>query len=172
MTYRTDWPRTLARTALTALAAVAAACSSPSEPATRAAIGAAGEVKLLVVNTTCTARGCDALRVLGFPATVQPLTPGGLWSLDLGETTARETCLTIPASATFRIIGVTSAGTSDTTIKTWTTELPLALGPLQGAASRIMASPTTEPFVPARARGWRISLPGDATAVPADACGG
>src|SRR4051812_41811224 len=128
------WPSLLAL-----VAAGAASCSSPSGPAG----GATPEVKLLVANGTCTATGCGVVHVLAFPAANQPQTPGGLWSLDLGTTSARETCLTIPASATFRIIGQTSAGTSDTITKTWTTALPLALGALPSQASRLQATPTT-----------------------------
>ena len=153
------WP------ALPLLVCTAVACSSPAEPPPTPV------ATLLIVNGTCTAAGCGIVHVLGFPAANQPATPGGPWSLDLGTTDSREICLTIPASATFRVIGQTSAGTSDTLTTTWTSALPLALGLVPPGVSRLQASPTTSLFVPARARGWRITLPGDSSPAPAEACG-
>jgi hypothetical protein len=126
---------------------------------------------LLVVNGTCTAAGCEVLHVLGFPTANQPATPGGLWSLDLGTTDARQVCLAIPPSATFRVVGQRAAGGSDTVVTTWTSALPLALGLVSPGLTSFQAAPSTRTFIPAQARGWRITLPGDSTAVPAEPCG-
>jgi hypothetical protein len=154
--------------AWTALVAIAAACSSP--------MGTTNDnppsVKLLVVNGTCSVSGCGEVHVLGFPTADQPLTPGGLWSIDLGATTAPQVCLTIPATATFRIIGQTSATTADTITKVWTTMRPLALGTLSPDVTRFQATPSTDAFEPGMRPGWRVTLPGDGAPIPSDACGG
>lgn len=42
----------------------------------------------------CGANGCTAFHVLAFPEN-QPATPGGFWSVDLGEVTTVSACLTI-----------------------------------------------------------------------------
>ena len=112
---------------------------------------------------------CTSQEVLAFP-TNQPNTPGGFWSLDLGTMSAPQLCITIPASATFRVIGLNADGSADTTKFIWTTELPVTLGVQGPSASRIMASPSTSEFVPATASGWSITLPGGSRVVPAATC--
>ena len=116
-----------------------------------------------VTNQTCVQGQCDSLEVLGFPST-QPNTPGGLWSLDLGTLAGQEACLTIPPSATFRVIG------SDTVTITWTRALGLSLGAIPPSASRIQAAPSTGDFVPSQASGWSVTLPGGTLPVPAGPC--
>jgi hypothetical protein len=122
--------------------------------------------KLLVTNTTCESGACTAFRVLAFPEN-QPNTPGGYWSLDLGTISAASACLTIPASATFKI---TDASTGVTTTLTWTTAKNVSIGLLTPSQSTIMASPSTGTFVPAKAAGWGVALPGNATPTPAAPC--
>jgi hypothetical protein len=139
----------------------ALACASPSEPRSG--------VTLLVTNGACVAQYCDSLRILGFPGN-QPGTPGGYWSIDLGIVTTPTACLTLPPSATFRVIGLHEGGGADTTTVTWTTTALFSLGAQVPSASLIMASPTTTAFVPADAEGWRITLPGGSRATPSSAC--
>jgi hypothetical protein len=130
---------------------IALACSSSVEPHSG--------VTLLVTNATCSGGSCSPLEILGFPSN-QPLTPGGLWSIDLGLLTGPAACVTFPASAKFLVIGVSNDGTkADTTTYLWTTSLPLALGAQPPSASRILAAPSTRSFVPATAPGWRATLP-------------
>ncbi len=136
-------------------------CSSIVEPR-------AG-VTLLVTNGTCLAGRCDSLRVLGFPSK-QPLTPGGFWSLDLGLITTSQACLTLPPSATFRVIGVGGDGTADTITYTWTSAKALSLGAQPPSSSRIQASPSTTAFVPANAAGWRVTFPTGSQATPSSVC--
>jgi hypothetical protein len=96
------------------------------------------------------------MRVLAFP-NIQPHTPGGAWSLDLGTVTGPSACLIIPASATFR---VTDDGSGKVTIYTWTSADSLALAAIAPTQSRIQASPRTGSFSPATAIGWSASPPG------------
>jgi len=138
-----------------------AACSSSVEPRSG--------ITLLVTNGTCMAGPCSSQEVLAFPSN-QPNTPGGSWSLDLGTMSAPQLCITIPASATFRVISLNADGSADTTKFTWTTELPVTLGVQAPSTSRILASPSTSKFVPATAAGWNITLPGGSQVVPASTC--
>jgi hypothetical protein len=124
---------------------------------------------LLVTNGTCVDGNCDSLRVLGFPIN-QPLTPGGLWSLDLGVVTTEQACLTIPTSAVFLVIAVHGDGARDTTDYPWTPALGIALGAQPPSESRLWASPSTATFVPAEATGWSVTVPSDSTVVPAPPC--
>jgi|SRR6267378_3303022 len=126
-------------------------------------------VTLLVMNGTCVGGHCDSLHVLGFPS-AQPATPGGLWSLDLGVSVAPQVCVTIPATATFRVIGENADGTRDTITTTWTDAIPMSLGVVSSPLTRLQALPSTGAFVPARAQGWHITLPGNSAPVPAAAC--
>jgi hypothetical protein len=151
----------LFRTACVASAGLVVACSSPQT-------GPAPGVTLLVTNATCLTGHCDSLAILGFPAN-QPRTPGGLWSLDLGLLVGWRACLTLPASAIFRVIGVREGG-ADTTSYTWTSTMPLSLGAIPPSASRIVAGPSTATFVPADAAGWRITFPAGVGAKPGGAC--
>jgi hypothetical protein len=149
------------RWAVSFLVFVALSCSSIDAPRSG--------VTLLVTNETCLAGPCDSLRVLAFPS-VQPNTPGGLWSLDLGLITTSQACFTLPPTATFRVIGVREDGTADTTTFTWTNAKSLSLGTLRPSSSRIQAGPSTSAFVPAKAAGWRISVPTGSQATPSSAC--
>jgi hypothetical protein len=114
---------------------------------------------LLVTNATCLSGHCDSLEILAFPSN-QPLTPGGLWSIDLGLMTGPQACVTLPPSATFRVTGPDSTGVVHTVIYTWTPAVSLSLGAIAPEGGRLQASPTTAAFVPASAAGWRVTLPG------------
>ncbi|PYO41742.1 MAG: hypothetical protein DMD33_12140 [Gemmatimonadetes bacterium] len=144
-----------------ALLLVALSCSSTVEPR-------AG-VTLLVTNGTCVPGPCSPLEILGFPSN-QPATPGGYWSLDLGAMSGAALCVTIPVSATFRVIGVNANGSADTRIYTWTSAMGLSLGVQAPSAPRIMAAPSTRAFVPATAAGWQIALPGGSQIAPSPLC--
>jgi hypothetical protein len=110
------------------------------------------------------------LFVHGFPSN-QPHTPGGFWSLDLGLVGESSTCLTLPSSATFHVIGVSEDGIgADTTTYTWRSADPLSLGAQPATSSHFLTAPTTEAFVPADAAGWSITLPDGSAAAPAPAC--
>lgn len=145
----------------TALPLITLACSSPAAPP--------GDVTLQVTNGTCRVASCDTLEVLAFPST-QPNTPGGLWSISLGLVGGPVACLSIPPSATFRIIGWHEDGTSDTTKIVWTRHLALSLGAQPPSWSRLQAAPSAGAFVPAEAPGWKITFPGGSEALPAAAC--
>jgi hypothetical protein len=140
---------------------ISVSCSTAVEPRSG--------VTLLVTNATCEAGRCDALRVLGFPGD-QPNTPGGMWSLDLGLITGSQACLTLPPSATFRVIGASPDGTTTTTTYTWTTAKSLSLSALPSGDSRLQAGPSTAAFVPARAGGWTITVPGGSAVTPSSPC--
>jgi hypothetical protein len=129
---------------------LAGSCAALTEP---------GAVKLFVMNTTCGSSGCSAFHVRAFPED-QPTTPGGLWSIDLGEVTTASACLTIPATATFKI---TDAGTGATKTLTWTTRKKVSVGAVMLGQSAIQASPSTGTFIPAAQSGWRVALPGSVT---------
>jgi hypothetical protein len=91
-----------------------------------------------------------------------------MWSLKLGTISSGGACLSLPIADTFR---VTDAGTGQTTIHVWTSDSPVALGTWEVGAPAFTATPSTGEFVPSTAQGWRISLPGDASASQiADAC--
>ncbi len=138
------------------------ACASAAAPS--------DDVTLLVTNGTCRTGPCEPLVVYGFPSN-QPHTPGGFWSLPLGFVSTSSACLTLPPSATFHVIGVSEDGTrADTTTYTWTIEDPLSLAAEPAMSSRMLTAPTTAAFVPARAAGWRVSLPDGSVASPAGAC--
>ncbi len=138
-------------------------CSSTEGPRS-------GGVRLFVTNLNCLVGKCPPLEVLGFPDN-QPATPGGAWSIDLGDFEAPAACLTLPDSAVFLVIGINqSAGTADTVRITWTTAMPLALGALPPGGNRIMAGPSTSSFTPAAAPGWEITFPGGTQVAPAQPC--
>ena len=137
--------------ALPLILVAALSCSSVVEPRSG--------VTLLVTNGSCLSGRCDSIEVLGFPDN-QPRTPGGYWSVALGLITGSQGCLTLPPSATFRVIGVHNDGTADTTVYTWTPAASLSLGSIAPAGNRLQATPTTAAFVPANAAGWRVTLPG------------
>jgi hypothetical protein len=145
----------------TLLVFAALSCSSSLEPL--------GKVTLLVTNASCLPGPCRAEEVLAFPGN-QPNTPGGYWSLDLGTVTGPELCITIPESATFRVIGINAHGSADTTKFIWSRVLPVTLGVQAPSDSRIFASPSTAGFVPATAAGWHTTLPGDSEVVPGQPC--
>jgi hypothetical protein len=136
----------------------ASACSSTTEPLPT--------VTLLVTNVTCNTGPCVPLQILGFPDN-QPLTPGGLWSIDLGTVTGPSACLTLPASREFR---VTNTGTGAVTTTSWTVADPLSLGSLTDPNERIRAQPSTHDFVPSSAAGWSVAFPGGSALVTAQAC--
>ena len=140
----------------------ALSCSSSLEPRSG--------ITLLVTNGSCTPGPCSSQEVLAFPSN-QPNTPGGYWSVDLGTMSGPELCITLPPSATFRVIGVNADGSADTTKVIWTTAMPVTLGAQAPSASRIFASPSTSGFVPATATGWSITLPGGSQVVPGQGCG-
>jgi len=123
-------------------------------------------VTLLITNGTCETGQCASVEILGFPSN-QPHTPGGFWSVDLGLVAAPSACLTLPPSATFRVI---DASTGATMTYTWTTAEGLSLGALQPPASRIQATPSTGAFVPGSAAGWSVTLPAGSHVSPRQPC--
>lgn len=149
------------RIALPTLVIAALSCSSSLDPRSG--------ITVLVLNGSCVAGLCSAQEVLAFPSN-QPRTPGGYWSLDLGTMSGPELCVTLPASATFRVIGVNAGGSADTTKFIWTSALPLTLGVQAQSSSRIFASPSTSEFVPALAAGWSTTLPGGSQVAPGQTC--
>lgn len=156
---------TLLRISLIASTALCAACSEGTAPQ----LAASAPVTLRVTNATCASPlgACDSLEILAFPGDAeQPHTPGGLWSLDVGTLSTGSVCLTLPDTATFRIIGP-----SDTVVISWTRDDSVSLGALVPGASRLMAMPSTRSFVPARGAGWSVTLPGDSVVVAAAPCG-
>lgn len=126
-------------------------------------------VTLLVTNGTCVKAQCDSVHVLAFPS-AQPDTPGGMWSLDLGVITTPEACLLIPMHAQFRLIGLHPDGTRDTTLTKWSDVAGLSLGVQPPQTAQFFALPSTEAFVPAYSRGWRVTLPGNSSPIPATTC--
>jgi hypothetical protein len=124
-------------------------------------------VPLLVTNTTCTPGPCQPIRIIAFPQN-QPRTPGGFWSMDLGTLTGDSACLEIPPGTTFSTTDASSGRTA--VVRRWTTRDSLALGALVTSEPRFKEQPTTEWFVPQRARAWRIALPGDVRPKPARPC--
>ena len=155
------WSRVGVAGACCSLALAPLACSSTVEPR-------AG-VTLLVTNESCQSGQCDPLEVLAFPS-VQPNTPGGFWSLDLGTISTAQKCFTLPPTAQFKVIGQHSDGGADTVTYTWTNASGLSLGALPQGQSRIQAKPTTSAFVPATASGWRIDVPSGVQATQDNAC--
>jgi hypothetical protein len=146
-----------ARRALLPLLAMIA-CTTTVEPLST--------VTLEVKNATCDPGPCQAIRVLAFPQK-QPLTPGGMWSLDLGVVSGPIACITLPPSASFN---VTDTGSGAVTVTTWTTGDPLSLAPWPASQPRFTASPTTASFVPGNASSWSVALPGSAAPTTAPAC--
>jgi hypothetical protein len=151
----------VARSIASLLVIGAVACSSSVAP--RAV------VTLLVTNETCASGTCDSLDVFAFPG-VQPNTPGGLWHLNLGVITAPQTCLTLPASAKFLVIGDNGDGSSDTTTFSWSNAHGIRLGTWPPNTPSFQALPSTEMFVPAANAGWSISLPSGKVAISAKPC--
>ena len=144
-----------------AMCAAAFSCRSSVEPRSG--------VTLLVTNETCVLGRCDSLLVLGFPAN-GPNSPGGPWSITIGIMVTRQACFTLPPSSTFRFIGVHNDGSADTVAYTWTTADSLSLGAQPPSWSRFQAYPSTDPFVPAGAAGWRVNFPSGMQAAPRSPC--
>jgi hypothetical protein len=151
---------TLARVAVFASAALWVACSEGTAPE----LAGSAPVTLAITNGTCAAGTCQTFQVLAFPGN-QPHTPGGLWSLDVGTMSTESACLTLPDTATFRIIGP-----SDTVVVRWTQSDSVSVGALIPGGDRLRASPSTRAFVPTRAAGWSITLPGDTVVAMAAPC--
>ena len=150
--------RGLTGSTLSVLCMVAIACSSS------VSVEPSQSVTLQVTNQTCSPGPCTPLQILAFPSN-QPNTPGGLWSLDLGMVTGASACLTIPASATFRV-----TGPGATTTYTWKSAIPLSLGTLPPTEPRLQARPSTGTFIPGNASGWSVTLPGASLPTPSGAC--
>jgi len=146
---------------LACLMGSALSCSSPEQPR-------AG-VTLLVTNATCAPGPCTAQRVFLYPGN-QPLTPGGMWAVDLGLMTGAEMCATIPTSAKFLLIQVNENGTADTTTITWTNLRAAELGSVDTTTPFFAALPSTSEFVAASSAGWSVTLPSGTQAVAAKAC--
>ena len=146
---------------LACLMASALSCSSPEQPR----VG----VTLLVTNATCAPGPCTTQRVFLFPSN-GPITPGGLWALDLGLMTGAEMCATIPTSAKFLLIQVNENGTADTTTITWTNLRAAELGSVDTTAPFFAAMPSTSEFVAASSAGWSVTLPGGTLAASAPPC--
>jgi hypothetical protein len=113
-------------------------------------------VTLLVTNTTCDTGPCTPLQILGFPG-IQPQTPAGLWSIDLGTVSGPSACFVLPPADT---ASVTDVGTGRTSYYVWTVEDALALGSEADPNDRFRAQPSTQPFVPVDSRGWSAEFPG------------
>ena len=140
-----------------AASALTAGCTSFTEPAR--------PVTLLVTNTTCTPGPCVPLRILAFPDN-QPRTPGGLWRIELGVVSTASACVTIPASAEFRVTGPPEG----TTVWHWSTRNGVSLGGLLPGEFGPMAVPSTSSFVPMSESGWSVTLPDGKHAAEATAC--
>jgi len=116
---------------------------------------------LLVTNGTCQTGACVPIEVGGFvPKFLVPgQRPSG--ALHIGRVEGRTACLVIPAEQTLTIHG----GSSTTKI-TWTTADVLHLTASDGTPLSLLGQ--SQEFVPARARGWSITLPasGDELPVP------
>ncbi|MCG6988835.1 MAG: hypothetical protein LJF06_11735 [Gemmatimonadetes bacterium] len=159
---------TLLRISMIASTTLCAACAEGTAPQ----LSQSAPATLRVTNATCRYPPggnavCDTLQILAFPGDAeQPHTPGGFWSLDVGTVATASACLTLPDTATFRIIGP-----SDTVVISWTRDDSVSLGALEPGASRLMAMPSTRGFVPANAQGWSVTLPGDTMAIAAAPCG-
>lgn len=152
-------PSSWCSAALVSLAATLS-CSSPLGPRT--------PVTILVTNATCVSGQCSAVHVYALP-NVHVNTPAGPWRLDLGTTSAAQVCFRLPATATFRIVGEHEDQTADTTTFLWTNAHALTLSAALGGTPEDVVSATAT-FVPARAAGWSVTLPGNAAPVPAAAC--
>ena len=131
-------------------------CRSSTEPAR--------PVTVLVTNTSCTPGPCVPLRVLAFPDN-QPHTPGGLWRIELGVVSTASACMTIPASAEFRVTGPPEG----TTVFRWNTGNGVSLGSLLPGEPAAPAGPSTSSFVPMSESGWTVTLPGGTHAAEAAA---
>ena len=143
------------------LVVAAIACSStPLEPLR--------SVSILLTNATCNPGPCTPMRVRAFPQHLErPPTPGGLWTIDLGIVTGASLCVVLPPTVTSRVGDGTSGGTTE---YVWSTRDSVALGIFPVSAPFFSATPSTERFVPERAAGWTVVLPGDARAMPGAAC--
>ena len=157
------------RVRMLALVALVAGCGSPVGPSGHATYPSG--VPLLVTNSNCVAGQCTPLRVLAFPGdATQPATPGGLWHLDLGVVDQPQTCLFIPPSATFRIIGQHENAPVDTVAITWTTANPISLAAVPVTPHVFNPSPTTGEFIPATQTTWHVTLPGTSAAEGGAGC--
>ena len=129
---------------------------------------APGVVTIKVTNTTCISDSCAPIHVLAFPDK-QPLTPGGMWSLDLGIVSTRTACLTLPDHAEFTVSGPSP---SDKVVYTWTSADRVSLGAISTSESRIQAHPSTDSFVPTESKGWEITMPAGARVTASGECAG
>jgi hypothetical protein len=137
------------------------ACSTSEEPPT-------GDMTLLVTNTSCTISQCTPQEVYGFPSN-GPHFPGGPWAVKIGVVSGPSACLQIPASAITYGIEVHNDGTADSTAFEWTSAIPFSVG-TKPAAPFSWAVPSTEDFVPADGRGWKVALPEGGRVSKAEAC--
>jgi hypothetical protein len=155
--------RLVARVALVATVACSSSASSPS--------GADPQpVTLFVSNTTCDPGPCTEIQVLAFPDN-GPSTPNGGWAISLGLVSTPTACLTIPATASFSVIGAAQAGAPyDTTTYEWTTADSVAIGAHAPPANGLNTGPSSGAFVPAKASAWAIALPGGSVATSAAPC--
>ena len=136
---------------------MAAGCSSGTDPLL--------PVTVLVHNTTCDAGTCVPVHVLAFPHD-QPLTPGGMWSIDLGVLGSASGCFRLPPSATFTVRGPDGVEAR----LHWMPSERVSLGTIMPGDSRLMAGPSTPEFVPSASRGWTADLPTGTTPEQAPAC--
>lgn len=113
---------------------------------------------------------CGPLHILAFPDT-GPVTPGGLWRVDLGVAAGPTACLTIPSSSSFALSGGNGAGGVGTVVTTWTPATPMALGVLPEGSNPFQAAPDTPAFIAATSRGWDLTLWGGVRLSAGGPCG-
>jgi len=131
------------------------ACSSSTEPGE-----AAASVTLLVTNDTCLEGPCVPVSVRGrVPRYAVPGQPK-VGFLRLGTVESRSACLVFPA-----VDSLTVSGPDHTTVLRWMPSDDVSLrafDPRDVATYTIWSVPiidTTSYFVPASARGWRVTFP-------------
>ena len=148
---------------LTPFLLVLSCSESPTEPPS--------VVTLRVTNSSCASGECSTYEIILLPKDPPLVTPGGPWYVEMGTVSTASACLTFPASASFGWGQQESEGVKVITWEVgWTPRDAVSIGVMDAGFRWLDARSSTDDFVPTKAGGWSITVPGGSDLSAAEPC--